>query len=103
LLAGENAAWALPEATRLAAAKPDDASLRAALALARWRNGDTSRSLPTIEEGLTDAESMPVRFRVAYTAILGANDQREAARRIARTLPQGSLRQHAEKLVAPWR
>ena len=31
------------------------------------------------------------------------DDQREAARRIARTLPQGSLRQHAEKLVAPWR
>ncbi len=103
LLAGENTAWALPEATRLAAARPDDVSLRAALALARWRGGDNSRALTTIEEGLTDAESMPVRFRVAYTTILGANDQREAARRIARTLPQGSLRQHAEKLVAPWR
>lgn len=103
LLAGENTAWALPEATRLAAAKPDDASLRAALALARWRSGDTTRALATIEEGLSDAESMPVRFRVAYTAILGANDQREAARRIARTLSQGSLRQPAEKLVAPWR
>lgn len=103
LLAGENKDWALPEATRLAAAKPDDASLRAALALARWSHGDTSRAMATIEEGLTDAESMPVRFRVAYTVILGANDQREAARRIARTLPQGSLRQPAEKLVAPWR
>lgn len=103
LLAGESSAWALPEATRLAAARPDDVSLRAALGLARWRLGDASRALATIEEGLTDAESMPVRFRVAYTAILGANDQREAARRIARTLPQGSLRQHAENLVAPWR
>lgn len=103
LLAGENTTWALSEATRLAAAKPDDVSLRAALALARWRSGDTSRALATIEEGLTDAESMPVRFRVAYTAILGASDQREAARRIARTLPLGSLRQPAEKLVTPWR
>jgi Flp pilus assembly protein TadD len=103
LLAGENTAWALPEATRLAAAKPGDVSLRAALALARWRRGEASLALTTIEEGLTEAESMPVRFRVAYTAILGGNDQREAARRIARTLPQGTLRHPAEKLVEPWR
>jgi hypothetical protein len=103
LMAGENTAWALPEATRLAASKPTDPSLRAALALARWRHGDASLALTTIEDGLTDTESMPVRFRVAYTAILGANEQREAARRIARTLTQGTLRQHAENLVAPWR
>lgn len=103
LLAGENITWALPEAIRLAAARPDDISLRAALALARLRRGEAGLALSTIEEGLTDAESMPVRCRVAYAAILGANEQREAARRIARTLPKGTLRENAEALVEPWR
>lgn len=100
---GQNLDWALDEARRLMALRPKDPSVRAVLALALLRSGKPGDALTVIEEPGMDLETAPMRLRVSYVAILGANGQREAARRLARTLPQGGMRQQVEALVSPWR
>lgn len=103
LLAGENSAWALTELKRIAGFQPEDGSVRFALALAEWRNGQASQALMTIEKGPVDLESLIPRQRAVYAVVLGANDQREAARRIARGIPTGPGAATYEALLQPWR
>jgi len=103
LLAGENSAWALAELQRLAGARPEDGGVRFALALAEWRNGRASEALTTMEKVLVDLESLIPRQRVVYAVVLGANDQREAARRVVRGIPAGPGAATYEALLQPWR
>lgn len=103
LLAGENAVWASGEVQRLAQLRPDDTALRFALALAEWRNGKAAEALATVEREAVDLEKMGVRQRVVYALVLGSNDQREAARRIVRGIPEGPATAVYEGLLKPWR
>ena len=103
LLAGENSAWALAELQRLAGARPEDGGVRFALALAEWRNGRASEALTTMEKVPVELESLTPRQRVVYAVVLGANDQREAARRVVRGIPAGPGAATYEALLQPWR
>ncbi len=103
LLAGENPAWALGEVQRLAQLRPDDATLRFVLALGEWRNGKAADALATVEKVPVELDSLNVRQQVVYATLLGANDQREAARRIVRALPEGPATAAYEALLKPWR
>jgi hypothetical protein len=46
---------------------------------------------------------MEPRWQAVYVAVLGANDQREAARRFARMLAVEKLHAQERALVEPWR
>jgi predicted Zn-dependent protease len=103
LLAGENPAWALGAVVRLAEQRPDDATLRFVQALAEWRNGKAAAALTTVEKVPVELESLNVRQQVVYALVLGANDQREAARRIVRGIPEEPATATYELLLKPWR
>jgi thioredoxin-like negative regulator of GroEL len=103
LLTNGNCQWAAEQFERLHALVPGDPSLGAALALARWRQGDPVGGLALLDARSLDPDSMDVRRRVACAVVLDANGQREAARRIIRSLPVGSLQSELEALVQPLR
>jgi thioredoxin-like negative regulator of GroEL len=103
LLTNGNCQWAAEQFERLHALVPGEPSLGAALALARWRQGDPTGALALLEAGALDPDSMDARRRVACAVVLEANGQREAARRIIRSLPAGSLQSELEALVQPLR
>lgn len=103
LLMGENPAWAVGEVQRLVQMRPDDASLRFVQGLAEWRSGKAADALATVEKVPVDVENLNVRQRVVYATVLGANDQREAARRIVRGIPEGPAKATYEPLLKPWR
>jgi tetratricopeptide (TPR) repeat protein len=103
LLTNGNCAWAAGQFERLHALMPGDPALAAALALARWRLGDPAGGLALLEAGALDPDSMDVRRRVACAVVLESNGQREAARRMIRSIPAGSLQSELETLVQPLR
>ncbi len=73
-----------------------------ALALVRLRKGDAASALSTFEEGSPEWSKLSSREQVTYVAILGANQQREAARRYARQIEIASLKRQEKELVQPW-
>lgn len=103
LLQVPNAAERLPEVERVLALKPGDAFIRATVALGRWRKGDLPAALQVMEEGEVDWDKGVARARAVRVAILAANHQREAARRIARDLDMGALLAEERALVAEWK
>lgn len=101
LFLGENSEWALAKLKGLTGERPLDASLQPALALAQWRMGNHAEALNTIERTSPDPERMSARERVVYALVLGANNRREAARRVARMIPRESMRKQFDELLAP--
>lgn len=75
---------------------------QSALALARLRQGDAPGALELFEQSEFDWKTLPTRSRVIYVAILGANQQRETARKFAQQLDPGSLKSQERELVEPW-
>lgn len=73
-----------------------------ALALVRLRKGDAAAALNTFEQGTPEWEKLSTREQVTYVAILGANQQREAARRYARQIDTTSLKRQEKELLQPW-
>jgi hypothetical protein len=73
-----------------------------ALALVRLRKGDSAAALSTFEQGTPEWSKLSTREQVTYVAILGANQQREAARRYARQIDIGSLKRQEKELLQPW-
>lgn len=102
LFFGENSEWAVAELKRLSGERPSDAPLRSALALAHWRTGNFAEALALIERSAPDPATMSAREKVVYALVLGANNQREAARRVARMIPRESMRKQFDELLAPW-
>lgn len=101
LFMGENSEWALAELKRRSGERPSDASLLPALAFAHWRAGNAAEALVTIESTSPDPARMSTREKVVYALLLGANNQREAGRRVARMIPQESMRKQFGELLAP--
>ncbi len=102
LFMGENSEWALAELKRRSAEQPSDATFLPALAFAHWRAGNAAEALVTIESASPDPARLSPREKVVYALLLGANNQREAARRVARMIPPESMRKQFGELLAPW-
>lgn len=82
----------------------DPDGLRFALALAELRSGNTTAALALLEGEMAPFASLTPRQQAVYVAVLGANQQREAARRFARQMGPGiaKLRLQERELVSPW-
>lgn len=72
------------------------------LALLDWRIGDAGAALRRLEAMDPGWLAAQPRRQALQVAILGANEQREAARRLARTVPLDRLRSEERALVDPW-
>jgi len=73
-----------------------------ALALVRLRQGDASAAQSAFEQGEWGWDLLSLRDRAVYVAILGANQQREAARRFALQIDLSQLKSEEKELVTPW-
>jgi hypothetical protein len=93
----------LVEIESILAANPADEFTRATVALAHWRKGNLQAALATMEEGGVDWERSASRCRAIHAALLGANLQREAARRVARDVDETQLMSVEKELIAEWR
>ena len=71
-------------------------------ALLKLLRGDAAGALDLLEGRALDWSTAPTRWKVAYAAALGANKQNEAARRIASTIDQGSLRRSERVWIESW-
>jgi hypothetical protein len=99
---GENREFAVTTLERMATARPQQLSWRYGWALALWRKGDPGQALNLLEQNAGDFSQLEPRMQAAYVAVLGANNQREAARRFARRISQPKLRAQELELIAPW-
>lgn len=73
-----------------------------ALALIRLRQGDANTAQTVFEQLPVEWDSFSNRDRVVYVAIIGANQQREAARRFARQIDITKLKSQEKELLSPW-
>lgn len=82
----------------------DPDGLRFGLALVELRGGNVTAALALLEGETAPFTQFTPRQQAVYVAVLGANQQREAARRFARQMgPAASrLRLQERELVAPW-
>ena len=82
--------------------QPANRLYRSVLALAELRAGNAPRALTLIESLNADWNGAEPRLKVVYAAALGANQQREAARQIARKLDLKQLRTEERELIKEW-
>jgi tetratricopeptide (TPR) repeat protein len=102
LVLGENVPAARSSLARLAAANPKEARYRVSLALGELRALNPTAALALLEQEPIEWDQVDDRQRAVYVAILGANEQREAARKIARTVNLAVLRAPERDWVRPW-
>ena len=102
VLFGEHTDWAMTTLGRLTEARPDQPGWRFGLALATWRKGDVQAALNLIEQAGQDWDKLDHRCRTVYVVVLGANQQRAAARRLARQIPTERLSVQEKALLTPW-
>jgi tetratricopeptide (TPR) repeat protein len=81
---------------------PENALYRTVLALGALRNGDAPKALGLVEGIEIDWSKAESRMRAIYAATLGANQQREAARQIARKIDLSTLRSEEKELIKEW-
>lgn len=104
LLVGERTALdRLPELEKVLAHRPKDAFTVVTVAFARWRAGRLPAALEALDQAAVDWEKAEPRCQAVRAAILGANLQREAARRLARELDWERLLSAERQLVQEWR
>lgn len=99
---GQQLEPALGAATELVQKNPANLRFTATLALVHLRQHDPEKALIAAETPFHSVTNPPPRLRLAYSAALGASGQREAARRIARSLDLQSLRSAEKHLIADW-
>ena len=66
-------------------------SAQVAMALAELRSGQAVAAMTRVENSGWDYTTLPPRHRATIAAVLEANGQREPARRLALTIPEGQL------------
>ena len=76
---------------------------RVTLALVDFRRGESGSALAQLEGLGVDPNTLAPRLRAAYATILQANQQREAARRLAQSIPAGKLSSKEAELLTPIR
>ena len=99
---GDQTEWAMATMDRLMTTHPDQPEWRFGLALAKWRKGDAATALNLLEESAPAWDRLEPRWQVVYVVLLGANRQREAARRFARQIPLERLRLQEKALLTGW-
>ena len=99
---GTEKEFALATLGTLAKSRTNQPGWRYGLALAMMRNGDAAGGLALAEQPPVEWESMEARWQAAYVALLGAGQQREAARRFARRIDPTKLHLQERGLVTPW-
>ncbi len=104
LLVGERTALdRLPELEKVLTNRPKDPFTVATVAFARWRAGRLPAALEALDQSGVDWEKAEPRCQVVRAAILGANLQREAARRLVRDVDWNRLLSAERQLVQEWR
>jgi hypothetical protein len=107
------AAWAnlvaneeIPEAwaalLRLHEKTPSDPNWRFGLALAELKMDRPQKALALIQESAAAAKSLSPRMQLSQVLTLGANQQRDAAQRLARQIELKRLRPAERALLTPW-
>jgi tetratricopeptide (TPR) repeat protein len=102
LLLGEKLGPARARLESLASAKPAEPLFAVVLALADLREAEPARALTRLDDLKVDWAVLDPRYRAVYAAVLGANQQREAARTMARRLDAASLRTEERQLIQEW-
>lgn len=90
-------------ARRLHKNNPNDDQWRVLLALAELQSNRPNEALQLLEEPPIDWSKARPRWKAVYAGALGAAQRREAARRFASQIPEGSLKSVELQLVTPWR
>lgn len=98
-LLGERLPSAKARLERLILQKGKDPLYPLILALAEFRDGNASKALALIEGSEVDWSRAEPRMKAVYAAVLNANDQRAAAREMARRIDTASLRPEERELV----
>lgn len=81
---------------------PGNTLYRTVLALGELRDQNPARALPLLEAVEVDWNQAEPRMKVVYAAALGANQQREAARQMARRIDLKVLRSEERELIKEW-
>ncbi|HTI68665.1 MAG TPA: hypothetical protein VMF06_01770 [Candidatus Limnocylindria bacterium] len=84
------------------ALEPNEPRWRVAAALAELRLNNPSAALTRLEQLNATNASLSPREKAIYAAILGANQQREAARRYARQIASETLKSQEKELIEPY-
>jgi tetratricopeptide (TPR) repeat protein len=101
-LYGDNLPHALTLLSSLVKKRPEMTVWRHGLALAKFKNGEPQSALALIEDTRFEWKDSSPRSQAIYVAVLGANGQRETARRFARQIALEKLRDAERQLVDPW-
>ncbi len=102
LLLGESQPDARARLSRLMAADPKDFTFPFLLALGELRNGDPMKALAFMEGSEVDWTKAEPRVKAVYAAALGAGNQREAARQMARRIDLTVLTAEERQLIKEW-
>ncbi len=101
-LLGETPAELRTALERRANKEPDQKLYQMVMALGHLKSGNHAEALRVIEGASTDWDHEEPRWRALYAAILGANQQREAARVLAARVDQTALKSAELDLIKPW-
>jgi hypothetical protein len=81
---------------------PANALYRTVLALGELQEGNAPKALSLVEGIEVDWTQAEPRMKAIYAAVLGANQQREAARQMARRIDLTALRSEEKELIKEW-
>jgi hypothetical protein len=98
-LLGERLPSAKARLEKLVLANGKDPLYPLILALAEYRDGNAAKALALIEGSEVDWSRAEPRMKALYAAVLNANDQRAAAREMARRIDTATLRPEERELV----
>lgn len=102
LVTGQRPAECRKVAQDLLKLSPGNPRYLCTLALSYLHDKDAEQALQIIEPAFLGTTNPPARVQLVYSAALGHAGQREAARRIARSLPENLLRTAEKRLIADW-
>lgn len=102
LLLGERRPDAHARLSRLMAVDPKDFTFPFLLALGELRHGDPAKALALMEGSEVDWTQAEPRVKAVYVAALGAGNQREAARQMARRIDLAALTAEEHQLIKEW-
>lgn len=102
LVTGQRPAECRAVAQDLLRQSPGNPRYLCTLALSYLRDRDAEQALQIIEPAFLASTNPPARVQLVYCAALGQAGQREAARRIARSIPESLLRSTEKLLIADW-
>ena len=98
----ERAPAILDSMRALAKKHPENQAVRCILALGELRAGNSGAALNLLEGADMPWEQAQARWWAIRVAVLGANQQREAARRFARRVDLKALKAEERLIVEPW-